>query len=102
MAKAKAKSKTKAKRPVKKPRVKSAPKKKRTQESDWRVACKSLADVRAQIDLFDQLITPLLCKRQYFVEQAANFKPSVAGVVVQSRVEEIVQKVRAIADVDHD
>ena len=58
----------------------------------------SLADVRANIDLLDQLIAPLLCKRQYFVEQAANFKPSVSGVVIPARVEQIIQTVRGIAD----
>ena len=98
MAKKKAKSrpKAKAKRPAKaKPR---AAKKTRAKEGDWRVKVNSLADVRANIDMLDQLIAPLLCKRQYFVEQAANFKPSVSGVVIPARVEQIIQTVRGIAE----
>ena len=96
MAKKKAKSKAKAKRPAKaKPR---AVKKTRAKEEDWRVRCNSLGDIRAQIDMLDQIIAPLLCKRQYFVEQAANFKPSVVGVVIPARVEQIIQTVRGIAD----
>ncbi len=94
--KAKSRPKAKAKRPAKaKPR---AVKKTRAKEGDWRVKCNSLGDIRAQIDMLDQLIAPLLCKRQYFVEQAANFKPSVTGVVIPARVEQIVQTVRGIAD----
>ena len=98
--KAKSRPKTKTKRPakaksrtVKKPRAKKG-----AQERDWRVKCNSLGDVRANIDMLDQLIAPLLCQRQYFVEQAANFKPSVSGVVSPARVEEIVRTVRTIAE----
>ncbi len=100
MARKKAKSKAKAKRPAKaKPRaVKKTRAKKGAKERDWRVAVKSLADVRANIDMLDQLIAPLLCKRQYFVEQAANFKPSVSGVVIPARVEQIIQTVRGVAE----
>lgn len=92
-AKSKAKSKAKAK---KTPRAKS--KRKVAKKADWRVPCRSLADVRANIDRLDDVIAPLLCQRLYFVTQAANFKPSVAGVVVPSRVEEIIARVRAVAE----
>ena len=106
MARKKAKSRPQAKRPAKtKSRAskRARAKKVRTKkvgakEGDWRVAVKSLADVRANIDLLDQLIAPLLCKRQYFVEQAANFKPSVSGVVIPARVEQIIHTVRGIAE----
>ena len=43
------------------------------------------------------VIVPLLCERHHFVTEAAKFKPSVAGVVVPSRVEEIVAPVRDMA-----
>ncbi|TAK99686.1 MAG: chorismate mutase [Rhodospirillaceae bacterium] len=66
-------------------------------EGDWRDGCTSLADVRANIDRLDALIVPLMCERHRFVTAAAKFKPSVEGVVVVSRVEEIVRKVRDIA-----
>jgi len=98
-----AKSKSKAKA---RPKVKSKPKTKRVvkraKKAEWRKSGprrspKSLADVRANIDRLDNLIVPLLCERLYFVTQAANFKPSVAGVVVPSRVEDIITRVRAVA-----
>lgn len=63
-------------------------------EADWRIPVASLAEVRSNIDRLDTIITKLLCERLYFVNQAANFKPSVAGVVVPARVEEIVNRVR--------
>jgi isochorismate pyruvate lyase len=86
-SKAKSKAKTKAKRVAKKTAKKSG----------WRKPVKSLTDVRANIDRLDRTIVPLLCQRLYFVTQAANFKPSVTGVVVPARVEEIIGKVRALA-----
>jgi isochorismate pyruvate lyase len=65
-------------------------------EGDWRKVT-SLADVRANIDRLDSLIVPLLCERHHFVTAAAQFKPSVEGVVVPSRVEEIIRRVRDMA-----
>lgn len=64
----------------------------------WRAECNSLADVRRHIDRLDNLIAPLLCQRLFFVKQAARFKPSKEAVVVQSRVEEIIRTVRAVAE----
>lgn len=73
--------------------------KRATQEPSWRrIKVTSLADVRANIDRLDAAIVPLLCERLYFVTQAANFKPSVAGVVVPARVEQIIASVRAMAE----
>ena len=63
---------------------------------DWRTV-KNLAEVRANIDRLDSLIVPLLCQRHHFVTAAAQFKPSVEGVVVPSRVEEIIRRVREMA-----
>lgn len=94
---AKAKAKT-AKRKVKPKRSvgTAAGKKKRTARvGDWRVTCTSLGEIRRNIDALDAVIVPLLCRRLHFVTQAANFKPSVAGVIVPSRVEEIIASVRA-------
>ncbi len=59
---------------------------------------KSLAAVRAAIDAMDRVIVPLLCERLYFVTQAAQFKPSVEGVVVEARVEEVVANARRLAE----
>ena len=73
--------------------------KKAETEGEWQ-GCTSLADVRANIDRLDSLIVPLLCERHRFVTAAAQFKPSVDGVVVPSRVEEIIRKVRTLAAAD--
>lgn len=58
---------------------------------------KSLAQVRAAIDAMDEKIVPLLCERLHYVTQAAQFKPSEAGVVVVPRVEEVVNNAKRIA-----
>ena len=58
---------------------------------------KTLAEVRREIDRLDDVIVPLICQRYHAVTQAAQFKPSVKGVVVKSRVEEIVSRVRRMA-----
>ena len=65
-------------------------------EGEWR-SCSSLAEVRANIDRLDSQIVPLLCERHHYVTAAAQFKPSVEGVVVPSRVEEIISTVRDLA-----
>src|SRR5262245_18211432 len=66
-------------------------------EGDWPEGINSLADVRANIDRLDAQIVPLLCERHRYVTAAARFKPSVEGVVVPSRVEEIIHRVRDMA-----
>lgn len=58
---------------------------------------RTLAEVRAAIDAMDEKIVPLLCERLYYVTQAAQFKPSVSGVVVQWRVEEVVENALRLA-----
>jgi isochorismate pyruvate lyase len=84
----------KAKRKVKKPAARKPAARKRPAKQR---KFKSLADVRKAIDAMDRKLVPLLCERLYYVTQAAQFKPSVEGVVVQSRVEEIVDSVRRMA-----
>lgn len=59
--------------------------------------CKSLAEVRANIDRLDKLIVPLLAERAGYVSQAPLFKPEKAQVVDIPRIEEIVLKVRHMA-----
>jgi isochorismate pyruvate lyase len=57
----------------------------------------SLHELRRAIDAVDRAIVPLLCQRLLLVRTAAHFKSSHEGVVVQSRVEEIIDRVRALS-----
>ena len=57
----------------------------------------SLKELRLAIDEIDSAIVPLLCTRLGLVRTAARFKPSHDGVIVRSRVEEIVERVRGLA-----
>jgi len=91
----KPKAKAKSRKPARAVK-KGAAKAKSSAKKNW-ATCKSLAEIRQNIDRLDAVIVPLLCQRLHFVTQAANFKPSVSGVVVPSRVEEIIGKVRAAA-----
>lgn len=59
--------------------------------------CKSLADVRENIDRLDRKIVPLLAERATYVEQAARFKATKAAVVDSARIEQIILKVRHLA-----
>jgi isochorismate pyruvate lyase len=67
-------------------------------DADWRIECNSIAEVRKHIDEYDSHIAALICKRHHFVMQAAKFKTSVAAVVVPERIEQIIARVRAIAE----
>lgn len=61
-------------------------------------ACKDLAEVRENIDRLDRQIVPLLAQRAGYVEQAAGFKPTKAAVVDTDRIEQIILKVRHLAN----
>lgn len=60
--------------------------------------CKDLAEVRENIDRLDRQIVPLLAERAGYVEQAAGFKPTKAAVVDTPRIEQIILKVRHLAN----
>jgi isochorismate pyruvate lyase len=88
-----------ARRPAKPVRKKAA--KTKAAKPRWRyikARYASLKELRLAIDEIDAAIVPLLCTRLGLVRTAAQFKPSHDGVVVQSRVEEIVMRVRALAE----
>jgi isochorismate pyruvate lyase len=78
---------------------KTAAKKKRGASTKRKkpAAYKNLAEVRRKIDDLDDVIVPLLCERHHTVTRAAPFKPSVKGVVIVSRVEQIISRVRRAA-----
>lgn len=96
-------TKTKAAKPAGKKVARKASKKtakrktRKAATSSVNFKFKSLAQVRAAIDAIDEIIVPLLCRRLFFVTQAAQFKPSVKGVVILPRVEEVVKNARRLA-----
>lgn len=59
--------------------------------------CQDLDDVRRHIDDLDVKIVELLAKRAVFVAEAARFKELQEAVIVPSRVEAIIAKVRRYA-----
>ena len=59
--------------------------------------CTSLEEVRANIDRIDRQIVACLAERGSYVRQAAFFKKSVADVKAPQRVEQVIDKVVALA-----
>ena len=59
--------------------------------------CKSLEEVRANIDRIDNEIIKLIAERTGYVVQASAFKKSEEGVKAPARVEAVIQKVRTKA-----
>ena len=62
------------------------------------VECTSIEDVRRHIDQIDREVVALLGKRGKFVTQAAAFKKTTDDVRAPARVEQVIHKVRALAD----
>jgi isochorismate pyruvate lyase len=59
--------------------------------------CRSLDEVRTNIDRIDRQIVSLLAERGGYVRQAAGFKQSMADVQAPRRVEQVVTRVRDLA-----
>jgi isochorismate pyruvate lyase len=60
--------------------------------------CQSLEQVRAGIDRLDELLVPLLAERGRYVLAAARFKASPDEVRAPQRVEQVIERVRALAE----
>lgn len=60
--------------------------------------CKTLDEVRSNIDRIDDSIIKLIAERTKYVRQAAKFKKSEDGVKAPARVEQVIAKVRAKAE----
>ena len=60
--------------------------------------CKSLEEVRANIDRIDMEIIRLIGERTKYVKEASSFKKDEEGVKAPKRVEEVISKVRRKAD----
>jgi len=62
------------------------------------IRCRSLQQVRDQIDRLDNRIVELIAERTVYVLQAAEFKKTRKAVRVPDRIEYIIEKVRGQAD----
>ena len=62
------------------------------------VNCDSLGQVRENIDGLDRQIVSLIAERGAYVSQAARFKNDSDAVRAPQRVEQVIGKVRALAD----
>ena len=62
------------------------------------MVCKSLEEVRANIDRIDDEIIRLIAERKTYVTQASSFKKDEEGVKDTGRVEKVITKVREKAN----
>ncbi|MGO2449837.1 chorismate mutase [Pseudomonas taetrolens] len=61
------------------------------------VNCTSLEQVREHIDGLDRKIVSLIAERGAYVSQAAGFKKDSEAVKAPQRVEQVIAKVRSLA-----
>lgn len=60
--------------------------------------CRTMADLRAEIDRIDGRLVALLAERAGYIDRAAEIKPALGlPARIDDRVEEVVEKVRARA-----
>lgn len=59
--------------------------------------CRSLEDVRAQIDRIDRELVKLIAERSGYVNLAARFKRRREEVVDEERIEQVIASARALA-----
>ncbi|MBF8672013.1 chorismate mutase [Pseudomonas putida] len=62
------------------------------------VRCSSLDEVRQEIDEIDRNLVSLLAQRGRLVTQAATFKKTTDDVRAPARVEQVIRKVREVAN----
>ncbi len=62
------------------------------------VRCTSLEEVRKHIDGIDRELVRLLARRGNLVTQAAAFKKTTDDVRAPARVEQVIAKVRSLAE----
>ncbi len=61
------------------------------------ITCHSLDEVRTNIDHIDKELIRLISERSTFVDQAAQFKKTESEVEAPKRVEQVITKVRSLA-----
>ncbi|QFR50088.1 chorismate mutase [Sulfurimonas lithotrophica] len=59
--------------------------------------CKTLQEVREEIDKIDDELVELIAKRNRYIHQAASFKNSIEEVKDEDRIDAVKQRVRAKA-----
>ena len=59
--------------------------------------CRSMADIRREIDRLDRVLVGLLAERQSYIERAAEIKTVRTAVHDQARIDDVVGKVLAAA-----
>lgn len=59
--------------------------------------CKSIDDIRSNIDRLDREIITLLAERSLYVKEAARFKKDKEAVKAPDRVKQVLDKVSALA-----
>lgn len=59
--------------------------------------CKSIEEVRSNIDRIDRQIVTLLAERGGYVKQAARFKKTTDDVKAPQRVEQVIAKVTTLS-----
>jgi len=64
---------------------------------EWVYQCRSLQEVRDQIDTLDRAIISLIAERGLYVQQAAAFKHSDAEVEDGKRVDQVMRRVTRLA-----
>ena len=57
-------------------------------------ACNSLAEVRKEIDAIDDQLVDLMVERNNYIKQLARFKESIEKIKEQSRIEDVINRVR--------
>ncbi len=61
--------------------------------------CQNLQDIRNHIDALDEQIIPLLCERIQYIIQAAQFKDNPADTRRFGRIEAIITRAKAYANI---
>ncbi len=63
--------------------------------------CKTIEEVRENIDRIDHEIVELISQRSRYVEQAAKFKKTTQDVKAPARMDEVILRVRGLAVENH-
>lgn len=59
--------------------------------------CRTMAELRCEIDRIDRALVGLLAERQTYIERAAEIKSERSAVRDQTRIDDVVAKVLAAA-----